>query len=105
MASSNYFASDLGALLSGDFATVITLTNSGKTQTVSGIFDDKYVFIDPKTNDQILSEDSAVTFSLAGLEIDINNRETVFSINAVDYKAFDWRDNCDGSMTVYLTKL
>jgi hypothetical protein len=101
----NYFASDLGALLAGDFATAITFSNGGKTQTVSGIFDDKYVFIDPKTNDQILSENSAVTIALAGLAVDINNRETIFSINAVDYKAFDWRDNCDGSMTVYLTKL
>jgi hypothetical protein len=104
MAFSDYLLADLRAQLSGDFSSRVTLTNGANTQTVSGIFDDKYVFIDPKTSDQILSEDSAVTIAFAGLAVDINNRETVFTISGIDYKPFDWRDNCDGSMTVYLIK-
>ena len=101
----DHIASDLSTMLNGDFSTPIILANAGNTQTVCGIFDDKYTFVDPKTNEQVLTEDAALTLFLGGLTVDVNNRSTVFTINAIDYKPFDWRDNCDGSMTVYLTKI
>jgi hypothetical protein len=93
--------SDFKAMLAGEFAEDITISDGTDTVSCKGIFDETYQQIDPDTNAVVMSNKPRVSLFFDDVAFKIKQGYIV-GARSKTYKVREMQPDGEGSVTLYL---
>lgn len=93
--------SDFKAILNGEFAEEITISNGANSVTIRGIFDKTFQMVDPDSQAVMISSKPRVTIWKSDVPFTVKQGHSV-TARSRTYKIREPQDEGEGAVTLYL---